>query len=96
MQWNNRGNVYSVPKPVAGTANGKNIKGGGKGGWGNDLILAEDQKEYVREMATEKRRKEKDLMDEDYLPSILTGDRGRAGGRPKVGAGKNVNSRKRH
>ncbi|TGO53115.1 hypothetical protein BOTNAR_0304g00090 [Botryotinia narcissicola] len=96
MQWNNRGNVYSVPKPVAGTANGKNIKGGGKGGWDNDLILAEDQKEYVREMATEKRRKEKDLMDEDYLHSILTGDRGRAGGRPKVGAGKNVNSRKRH
>lgn len=96
MQWNNRGNVYSVPKPVAGTANGKNIKGGGKGGWGNDLILAEDQKEYVREMATTKRRKEKDLMDEDYLPSILTGDRGRAGGRPKVGAGKNVNSKKRH
>ncbi|KAI9650991.1 20S-pre-rRNA D-site endonuclease nob1 [Ciborinia camelliae] len=96
MQWNNRGNVYSVPKPVAGTANGKNIKGGGKGGWGNDLILAEDQKEYVREMATERRKKEKDLMDEDYLPSILTGDRGRAGGRPKVGAGKNVNSKKRH
>ncbi|KAJ8061570.1 hypothetical protein OCU04_009382 [Sclerotinia nivalis] len=96
MQWNNRGNVYSVPKPVAGTANGKNIKGGGKGGWGNDLILAEDQKEYVREMATSRRKKDKDLMDEDYLPSILTGDRGRAGGRPKVGAGKNVNSKKRH
>ncbi|QSZ32896.1 hypothetical protein DSL72_002477 [Monilinia vaccinii-corymbosi] len=96
MQWNNRGNVYSIPKPVAGTANGKNIKGGGKGGWGNDLILAEDQKEYVREMAATRRMKEKDLMDEDYLPSILTGDRGRAGGRPKVGAGKNVNSKKRH
>lgn len=96
MQWNNRGNVYSVPKPVAGTANGKNIKGGGKGGWGNELILAEDQKEYMREMAVSKRRKEKDLMDEDYLPSILTGDRGRSGGRPKVGAGKNVNSKKRH
>lgn len=96
MQWNNRGNVYSVPKPVAGTANGKNIRGGGKGGWGNDLILAEDQKEYTREMAISKRKKDKDLMDEDYLPSILTGDRGRAGGRPKVGAGKNVNSKKRH
>ncbi|ESZ94355.1 putative 20S-pre-rRNA D-site endonuclease nob1 [Sclerotinia borealis F-4128] len=96
MQWNNRGNVYSVPKPVAGTANGKNIKGGGKGGWGNELILAEDQKEYTREMATTKRKKDKDLMDEDYLPSILTGDRGRAGGRPKVGAGKNVNSKRRN
>lgn len=60
------------------------------------MILAEDQKEYMREMAVSKRRKEKDLMDEDYLPSILTGDRGRSGGRPKVGAGKNVNSKKRH
>jgi RNA-binding protein NOB1 len=34
-------------------------------------------------------------MDENYLPGILTGDRGRAGGRVKVGAGKNVNSKKR-
>jgi RNA-binding protein NOB1 len=95
MQWNTRGNVYSIPKPVAGSSNGKLVNGGGKGGWGQGLILAEDQKEYVNAM-TGARRKEKDLMDEDYLPSILTGDRGRAGGRPKVGAGKNVNSRKRH
>ena len=95
MQWNTRGNVYSIPKPVAGTSNGKTALGGGKGGWGQELILAEDQKEYIRAMTTEKRRKEKDLMDEDYLPSILSGDRGRAGGRPKIGAGKGVNSRKR-
>jgi RNA-binding protein NOB1 len=59
------------------------------------LILAEDQKEYVRAMTGASRRKEKDLMDEDYLPNILSGDRGRAGGRPKVGAGKNVNGKKR-
>ena len=39
--------------------------------------------------------KAKDLMDEDYLPSILTGDRGRAGGRPEIGAGRNVNAKKR-
>jgi len=95
MQWNNRGNVYSIPKPVHGSSNGR-LVGGGKGGWGNELILAEDQKEYVNAMTGERRRKEKDLMDEDYLPSILSGDRGRAGGRPKVGAGKNVNSKKRH
>lgn len=95
MQWNNRGNVYSIPKPVAGSANGKLVSGGGKGGWGQELILAEDQKEYVNAMTTAKRRKEKDLMDQDYLPSLLTGDRGRNGGRPKVGAGRNVNSRKR-
>ena len=96
MQWNTRGNVYSIPKPVAGSSNGKLVSGGGKGGWGQGLILAEDQKEYVNAITGARRKKEKDLMDEDYLPSILTGDRGRAGGRPKVGAGKNVNSRKRH
>ena len=95
MQWNTRGNVYSIPKPVAGTSNGKLVAGGGKGGWGQGLILAEDQKEYVRAMTGASRRKEKDLMDEDYLPNILSGDRGSAGGRPKVGAGKNVNGKKR-
>ena len=97
MQWNHRGDRFSIPKPVSGAANGKagQGKGGGKGGWGQELILAEDQKEYVRAMSGQSRRKEKNLMDEDYLPSILTGDRGRAGGRPKVGAGRNVNSKKR-
>lgn len=97
MQWNNRGNVYSVPKPTAGTANGKWKGGGGKGGWGTELVLAEDQKEFVRANAEEERRqrRERDLMDEDYLPGILTGERNRTGGRTKVGAGRNVNSRKR-
>ena len=97
MQWNHRGDRFSIPKPVSGAANGKpgQGKGGGKGGWGQELILAEDQKEYVRAMSGQSRKKEKNLMDEDYLPSILTGDRGRAGGRPKVGAGRNVNSKKR-
>ncbi|GAB7342798.1 hypothetical protein MBLNU457_g0933t1 [Dothideomycetes sp. NU457] len=94
MQWNTRGDRYSIPKAVHGSANGR-ITGGGKGGWGNNLMLAEDQKEYQRAMTTEKRTKERDLMDEDYLPGILTGDRGRAGGRIQVGAGRNVNSRKR-
>ncbi|KAK8209142.1 20S-pre-rRNA D-site endonuclease nob1 [Zalaria obscura] len=94
MQWNHRGERFSIPKPVSGSAHGR-VQGGGKGGWGNELILAEDQKEYQRATAVEKRRKERDLMDEDYLPSILTGDRSRGGGRIKVGAGRNVNSRKR-
>lgn len=96
MQWNNRGNVYSIPKPVAGSTNGKRSIGGGQGGWGQNLILAEDQKEYVNAMTSERRRKEKDLMDEDYLPNILSGDRRGPQGRPKVGAGRNVNSKKRH
>ncbi|CAL00348.1 D-site 20S pre-rRNA nuclease [Aspergillus niger ATCC 13496] len=96
MQWNNRGNRFSVPKPVHGTSNGKWKGGGGKGGWGTELILAEDQKEYVRATAEQSRRmrKEHDLMDEDYLPSILTGERNNHG-RIRVGAGRNVNSRKR-
>ncbi len=97
MQWNHRGDRFSIPKPVSGAANGKvdHRKGGGKGGWGQELILAEDQKEYLRTMSGRSKAKETDLMDEDYLPSILTGNRGKVGGRPKIGAGRNVNSRKR-
>ena len=94
MQWNTRGDRYSIPKPVSGSANGR-IKGGGKGGWGQALILAEDQKEYVRAVNEERKLKQRDLMDEDYLPGLLSADRRRAGARPRVGAGRNVNSRKR-
>ncbi|KAF1928194.1 uncharacterized protein M421DRAFT_420729 [Didymella exigua CBS 183.55] len=95
--YNKRGDKYSIPKPIAGTANTKwSGLGGGKGGWGRDLILAEDQKEYTRQQEKDKRAKGSDIMDQDYLPGILTGDRGRAGGRVKVGAGKNVNAKKRH
>jgi RNA-binding protein NOB1 len=98
MQWNNKGNIYSLPKPTAGTSNQKwkgPRQGGGQGGWGNDLILAEDQKEYIRAMSSMKRAKEKDLMDEDYLPNILSGDRNHGSGRVKVGAGRTINSKKR-
>lgn len=97
MQWNRRGDRYSIPKPVSGTANGKTRagKGGGKGGWGQELILVEDQKEYIRAVTVHSRRKDLDLMDEDHLPGILSRDRGKSGGRPKIGAGRNVNSRKK-
>ncbi|PGH12944.1 hypothetical protein AJ79_03917 [Helicocarpus griseus UAMH5409] len=97
FQWNTRGDRYSIPKPTAGTSNGKWKGGGGKGGWGNELVLAEDQKEYVRAVAEEGRRarKERDLMDEDFLPGIVTGERVKGGGRIRVGAGRAVNSRKR-
>ncbi|KAI5924214.1 Nin one binding Zn-ribbon like-domain-containing protein [Camillea tinctor] len=96
FQWNNRGNVYSVPKPVHGSSNGKaRTGGGGKNGWGRELILAEDQKEYVKKASEEKRARARDLMDEDYLPGILTGERRATPGRIRVGAGKNVNSKKR-
>ncbi|OTB01737.1 hypothetical protein M426DRAFT_323236 [Hypoxylon sp. CI-4A] len=97
FQWNNRGNVYSVPKPVHGSANGKaRGPGGGKNGWGRELIFAEDQKEFVNRSSEQRKAKQRDIMDEDYLPGILTGDRGSgAGGRIRVGAGRNVNSKKR-
>jgi RNA-binding protein NOB1 len=94
MQWNNRGNRFSVPKPVHGAANFR-VQGGGKGGWGNDLILSEDQKEYVKGLTEEKRAKKRDMMDPDNSPDFLTGNRHKAGGKVKVGAGRHVNSRKR-
>ena len=97
MQWSHRGDRYSIPKPVSGAANGKvgQGKGGGKGGWGQELILAEDQKEYLRASSERKGKKEMDLWDEDYLPGILTGVRGKTEGRPKIGVGRNINSKKR-
>ena len=97
MQWNHRGDRFSIPKPIPGSAHGKpgTGKGGGKGGWGQELILAEDQKEYLRAMSRQSRKTGLDLMDEDYLPGIMAGDRGRNEGRPKIGGGRNVNSKKR-
>ncbi|KAG5923641.1 hypothetical protein E4U42_004908 [Claviceps africana] len=97
FQWNKRGNVYSVPKAVHGSANGRLPKGqGGKGGWGAELILAEDQKEYTKMTDEQRRQQKKDLMDDDYLPGILSGKRSGHGGKIRVGAGKNVNSKRKH
>ncbi|KAI0968540.1 Nin one binding Zn-ribbon like-domain-containing protein [Xylaria arbuscula] len=96
FQWNNRGNLYSVPKPVHGSASGKaRGPGGGKNGWGRELIFAEDQKEYERKSTEQRKTKQRDLMDEDYLPGILSGNRQSGSGKIKVGAGRNINSRKR-
>ena len=100
MQWNTRGNRYSIPKPVAGSSNGKmREKGGGKGGWGKNLILAEDQKEYVRAVRDrdrERRQNEHDLLDQDFLPGIMGGGRSHtSNGRIQIGAGRTVNSRKK-
>ena len=100
MQWNTRGDRFSIPKPVNGSANGRvNMAGGGKGGgtggWGQALLLTEDQKEYQRTLRNSDRARTHDPMDADYLPSILTGERGRTGARPKIGAGRDVNARRR-
>lgn len=97
MQWNHRGDRFSIPKPVPGSAHGKKgvRKGGGKGGWGQELILAEDQKEYVRALRGQGHTKKLDPMDQDYLPGILTGQRGRDGERITIGGGRNINAKKR-
>jgi RNA-binding protein NOB1 len=97
FQWNNRGNVYSVPKPVHGSSNGRLAKNaGGQNNWGTNLIFAEDQKEFTRAADEQKRQRKKDIMDQDYLPDILTGHRSGGGGKIRVGAGRNVNSKKKH
>ncbi|KAF9877256.1 20s-pre-rrna d-site endonuclease nob1 [Colletotrichum karsti] len=96
FQWNNRGNVFSIPKPVAGTASGKLQKhAGGKNNWGTNLIFAEDQKEYEKAVGDNRRARRRDLMDEDYLPSILTGERTSGNGKVRLGPGRNINGRKR-
>ena len=98
MQWNHRGDRYSIPKPTHGSSSGKLGKGGrgqgGKGGWGKELLLTEDQKEYTRALAAQKRSQVKDLMDEDYLPNILSGARSSTS-KVKIGPGRDVNARKR-
>ncbi|KAJ3472789.1 hypothetical protein NLG97_g10717 [Lecanicillium saksenae] len=95
FQWNNRGNVYSLPKPVHGTSHGRLAKhAGGQNNWGAHLMLAEDQKEYVKASDAQRKQKKKDLMDDEFLPGILTGDRS-GGGKIRVGAGRTVNARRR-
>ncbi|ERS95164.1 hypothetical protein HMPREF1624_08375 [Sporothrix schenckii ATCC 58251] len=101
FQYNKRGNVYSVPKPVHGSASGKFSAAaqggrGGHNGWGRDLILSADQQEYTRRVEEQKRHRVRDLMDEDYLPNILTGFRNAEyQAKMRVGAGRNVNAKKR-
>ncbi|PHH59406.1 hypothetical protein CDD81_3216 [Ophiocordyceps australis] len=96
FEYNKRGNVYSVPKPVCGSANGRLPRGGGgKNAWGQGLILAEDQKEYTRAEEERRRVRARDIMDRDYLPGLMGGDRLGHGERIRVGAGRNVNSRRK-
>ncbi|OAA59162.1 proteasome maturation ans ribosome synthesis protein [Niveomyces insectorum RCEF 264] len=93
-QYNKRGNVYSVPKPVHGSASGKRpadrkANSGGQQGWGRSLILSEDQPEYTKLAEVQQRAatRMRDAMDEDYLPGLLTGVRSGAHNRIRVGAG---------
>ena len=88
-QWNNRGNVYSVPKPTHGSSNGrlppKGSNVGGKGGWGRELMLTEDQKEYTRKGEEIKRERRTLWMMTYYqVSSQETGLAGRARSRWEV------------
>ena len=86
FQYNTRGNVYSLPKPTGGRANGKEGQG-----YRHELVLRPDQKEYTRrkeEIERRTRKGDKDLMDGDYLPSILTGERKWGKEKVKVGHGR--------
>lgn len=88
FQFNVRGNVFSIPKPVAGTCSMKGVP--------DAPVLREDQKEYTRAVKWEGYRKEKDLLDRDSLPNILTGTRRRGSAiRVGVGRGKNPNETRR-
>lgn len=93
FQWNNRGNVYSIPKPTGGRASGKEGNG-----VRHELILRADQKEYLRKREENERRSkkgERDLMDGDYLPGLLTGERTWHCERIKIGHGRqNPNARR--
>lgn len=56
FQYRNQGTKYSIPK----------YKGGQKS---TDLILREDQKEFIK--ASRKKKKETDVFDLDYVPNLL-------------------------
>ncbi|EPY52179.1 ribosome biogenesis protein Nob1 [Schizosaccharomyces cryophilus OY26] len=64
FEWKTRGTKYAIPKPVHGTPSGKGKK---------NPILREDQPEYQKAVRYMQRKKEVDLMDQDFLPSLLTG-----------------------
>ncbi|KAI5807085.1 Nin one binding Zn-ribbon like-domain-containing protein, partial [Geopyxis carbonaria] len=87
FQYNNRGNVFSLPKTRHGTSSMKGVP--------DNPVLREDQKEYTRAVKWEGWRKEKDMLDPDHLPNILTGER-REGNRIRTGTGRrNPNEPKR-
>jgi RNA-binding protein NOB1 len=87
MQWNNRGTVYSIPKQQHGTANMKGRE---------NLILRADQREVEKLEKRDRYKKEIDLLDPDYLPSIVSGRRDMNQGTVRVGHGKrNPNSNRK-
>ena len=62
-QYNLRGTKYNIPLPQGGRNS-------------NEQILREDQREYVRALKLQRRKKEVGIFDLDYVPKMLSGSVG--------------------
>ncbi|KAJ3066238.1 Nin1 binding protein [Podochytrium sp. JEL0797] len=78
-QYNLRGSKFSIPTP----------KGGHAGKSGGDMILREDQKEFIAAKKSQRvMQKKADYMDVDYVHFAENSSRGGVFGAPVVGHGK--------
>ncbi|RGB36542.1 Nin one binding Zn-ribbon like-domain-containing protein [Rhizophagus diaphanus] len=75
FQYNLRGTKYSIPEPKGGR-NASNI------------ILREDQKEYQKALKNQRKQKEIDIFDPDYIPKLLIGPSNSKSISPVIGYGR--------
>ncbi|CAI2169687.1 2627_t:CDS:2 [Funneliformis geosporum] len=75
FQYNLRGSKYSIPDPKSGRH-------------ANNLILREDQKEYQKALKNQRRQKEIDIFDPDYIPRLLIGSNLSKSNTPVIGYGR--------
>ncbi|KAI9289073.1 Nin one binding Zn-ribbon like-domain-containing protein [Umbelopsis sp. AD052] len=57
FQYNLRGTKYNIPKPQGGTK-------------ANNIVLREDQKEYMKAMNSRRKKKQTNAFDPDFMPSF--------------------------
>ncbi|KAM3578991.1 20S-pre-rRNA D-site endonuclease nob1 [Umbelopsis sp. WA50703] len=57
FQYNLRGTKYNIPRPEGGTK-------------ANNIVLREDQKEYLKAMKSRRKQKQVNAFDPDYMPSF--------------------------
>ncbi|KAI8582184.1 hypothetical protein K450DRAFT_229441 [Umbelopsis ramanniana AG] len=57
FQYNLRGTKYNIPKPQGGTK-------------ANNIVLREDQKEYMKAMNSRRKKKQVNAFDPDFMPSF--------------------------
>ncbi|RIA82016.1 Nin one binding Zn-ribbon like-domain-containing protein [Glomus cerebriforme] len=75
FQYNLRGTKYSIPEPKGGRH-------------ANNIILREDQKEYQKALKSQKKQKEIDIFDPDYVPKLLIGSNISKSINPVIGYGR--------